>query len=133
MPSFKKLFPSNYIKAADLDGEELPLVIDRLALEYVGQGNEAEEKPVLYFRDHDQALVLNITNANAIADQYGEDYEGWAGKSITLYPTRVQFGAQMVDCLRVKNGQHSPKKKAATARKKDDDGLDLDALLEGAF
>ena len=133
MPNFQKLFPSKYVKAVDLDGEELDVVIDRLAVEWIGEGNDATEKPVLYFRNHDQGLVLNKTNATLIAETYGEDTDGWVGKPITLYPTQVQFGAKMVDCIRVKNGKHSPAKKAATAPPKGSDDIDVDALFEGAF
>ena len=46
---FKKLFPSRYLRAVDFDDGELAVVIDRMEFEMVGQGSDAEEKPVLYF------------------------------------------------------------------------------------
>jgi hypothetical protein len=99
--NFKKLFPSKYLKAVDLDGDT-PVTIDFLRVEVVGQGNDADEKPVLYFRGKEQGLVMNVTNANAIAAIAGEDTDGWGGTEIVLYPTMVQFGSKMVDAIRIK-------------------------------
>ena len=123
MANISKLFPSKYLKAADLDGEELEVVIDQLDEEMIGQGKDQEMKPVLKFRNHDQGLVLNKTNANLIADDHGDDYEKWGGETITLYPTQTQFGSKLVDCVRVKP---QPKKKTeAVAVGTDDDSGDV--------
>ncbi len=47
-------------------------------------------------------LVLNLTNANALAMLYGNNIDNWIGKLIELYPTRTQFGSSMVDAVRVR-------------------------------
>ena len=48
-------FPSNYIKAADLQGRNVKVKIDRIEMEEVG----GEPKPSLYFLGKDKGMVLN--------------------------------------------------------------------------
>ncbi len=61
-----KAFPSKYLKTSDLpEGQDVRVVIDDVRLELMEQ--TGEEKPVVYFRGKDAGLVLNVTNANAIA------------------------------------------------------------------
>ncbi len=94
-------FPSNYIKASDLAGRAVPVVIDRVAVEEVGRNKDT--KPVLYFRGKEKGLVLNRTNSNKIAELAGsKDTEDWTGVQIAIYPTNTEFGGETVECIRVK-------------------------------
>ena len=95
-------YPSNYVKASDLNGKPCPLTIRTCVLEELGQGSDKEQKPVLYFNGAQKGLVLNKTNANVIADAYGDETGGWEGKSVEVYPTRVEFRGQLVDGIRVR-------------------------------
>ena len=103
-------FPSKYLKAADLKGGEPVVTIDRVEFEPVGR--EKEMKAVLYFRGKDKGLVLNKTNANAITKITQTPLtEGWEGQRIKLFATETTFGADLVDCIRVKpagNGKAAP-------------------------
>ena len=94
------LYPSKYLKAADLQGRALLVTIDRLAIEEVGQ--EKDQKPVLYLVGKQKAIVLNKTNSLAIANGHGRDYSQWRGKQVEIYPDRVAFQGEMKDCLRVR-------------------------------
>ena len=62
-------FPSNFIKAADLQGSEPIVTIKSVEFEPVGQ--EKEMKPVVYFVNKEKGMVLNKTNANTIATLTG--------------------------------------------------------------
>ena len=95
-------FPSNYIKAADLAGKPRALQIRTCVPEELGQGNDKETKPVLYFQDRQKGLVLNKTNATVIADAYGDDTGGWEGKAVEVYPTQVEFKGKLVDGIRLR-------------------------------
>ena len=95
-------FPSAYLKHADVTDRTLRLTITGYAMEDVGQGADKETKPVLSFRETPKRLVLNKTNAIAIAEVYGKDLDDWIGKPIVLYPDRTSFNGKIVDCLRVK-------------------------------
>ena len=95
-------FPSNYVKAADLNGKPCPLTIRTCVLEELGQGNDKEQKPVLYFNGAQKGLVLNKTNSNVIAESYGDETAGWEGKPVEVYPTQVEFKGKTVDGIRLR-------------------------------
>ena len=97
-----KAFPSNYVKAADLDGKSCTMTIRTCVLEDLGQGNERERKPVLYFQKAQKGLVLNKTNANTVAKAYGDDTAGWEGRPVEIFPTQVEYKGQMVDGIRLR-------------------------------
>jgi len=104
------LYPSTYVKSGDLPANGALFTMTSVMVEQVGRNKE--EKPVLYFAEDDsRPLVLNVTNAKEIAKVYGPDYKEWSGKRIVLFPTQVQFGAELVPGIRVR----APKGKAATA------------------
>ena len=98
---YRNLHPSRFIRSSDIDGDKRS-TIDRIDFEMVGQGSEAEEKPVVFFSGMNQGLVLNRTNSESIADLFGEDTDDWVGKDVVLYRDRVRFGAKMVDAVRIK-------------------------------
>lgn len=80
------LFPSKYIRAADLGDKEAVVTIERLekGAELMRQGGVTERKPVLHFKETEKMLVLNKTNKNRIADKHGKKVAEWKGKKIVL-------------------------------------------------
>lgn len=96
-------FPSKYLKSADLpeDGD-LILTMDDVSIETVGQDEDAEQRPILRFADHEKALVLNKTNANTIAAMYGPETENWKGQRIALFATEVAYQGKMTLAIRVR-------------------------------
>ena len=108
-------FPSRYLKAGDdvPDEGQLVLTIRDVTLETVGQGKDAQDKPIVYFRESDKGLVCNKTNAKTLAKLLGDDTDDWAGRRIALFVTEVQFPADMVPAIRVKT--KLPAAKPATA------------------
>ena len=72
-------FPSNYLKAADLQSKDVRVTIDKVMMEEIASG---EHKPVVYFRGHDKGLVLNKTNGNNIATGFGDETENWLRRRI---------------------------------------------------
>ena len=110
------VFPSNYVKASDLDGKPCPLTIRTCVLEELGQGSDKETKPVVYFNGRQKGLVLNKTNANVIAEAYGDETTNWEGKPVEVFPTQVQFKGKLVDGIRVRiqpEAQPEPQPEAA--------------------
>jgi hypothetical protein len=94
------MYPSKYLKADDITTDRV-LTISAIKLEQLGE--ERETKPVLEFRECDQALVLAKTNALTLAAMYGEDSDLWIGKAITIYATKVPFGGRLVNSIRVRS------------------------------
>lgn len=94
-------YPSKNLKAADIEESEMVLTMKDVQMETVGQGKNAEDKPVLYFEETEKSLVLNKTNANAISQLYGPDTDGWGGKRIALFSTTVDFAGTPTLAIRV--------------------------------
>jgi len=95
-------FPSKYIKAADLAGKTHTLTVARVQMEDVGSPDSPEEKPVLYFVGKAKGVVLNKTNATAVAHRYGDDTDDWTNKPVEVYPDTTMFGGKMVECVRMR-------------------------------
>lgn len=94
-------FPSNFLKADDLNGKNVTVTIQDATLEEIGQGHNKERKLILAFHGKEKKLVLNKTNAGTIAKLYGDDTEGWIGQKITICPREVEFQGEMVLAIRV--------------------------------
>jgi hypothetical protein len=92
-------FPSSYLKAADLKGRRVALTIKDVTIEQLGE----DKKPVVYFHgtSSERGLVLNKTNASAIAEMYGPETAEWVGRKIIIYSARVEFQGQYRDGIRV--------------------------------
>jgi hypothetical protein len=90
-------FPSEYLKAADLQGRQVKVVIDRVEMRDVGD----DHKPVLFFQGKDRGVVLNKTNSAVLEDAFGDETDHWHGQKITLYPTKVDFQGKRVDAIRL--------------------------------
>lgn len=95
--NINEVFPSKYLKASDLQGRSIKVVIDRIEMEKLGD----DKKPVVYFKGKLKGLALNKTNANLIAASYSPETNGWIGKEIKVYPGKVNFQGQMVDAIKV--------------------------------
>lgn len=97
MANVNDLAPSKWLKAADLKGKRLKLMIDRVDMEKLGD----DRKPVMYFVGKDKGVVLNKTNLFAIASGHGDETDDWHGKEVIIYGARVSMQGQMVDAIRM--------------------------------
>ncbi len=98
MVMLNEAFPGNWLKSADLQGREVPVVIASADIETVGK----DRKLCLFFRGKQKGMICNKTNAQRIALAYGEDTNAWVGQSITLYSEMVDFQGKATWGLRVK-------------------------------
>ena len=94
-------FPSEYLKADDLKGANVTVIIDEISMEEIGQGQQKETKLILSFVGKKKRLVCNKTNAKTISGIYGSEMDEWKGKSIILSPREVEFQGDMVWAIRV--------------------------------
>lgn len=96
-------FPSKYLKASDLQGRALRVIIDRIDIvDLGGEGKPGDTKPVVSLRDRKKQLVLNKTNAMTLANVLGDETDAWTGKEIEVYPATTSMQGRMVECIRVK-------------------------------
>jgi hypothetical protein len=108
------MYPSKWLKAADLVGKDVTLTIARVVKELVKMRkrtdrtneNGEEECWIIYFaegRDPKKGWILNREkNPHAIRDLYGAKADDWIGKRITLYPTTTNVGGEIKPCIRVR-------------------------------
>lgn len=105
-------FPSPYLVCADLGGQEQDVVISRFAMEEVDKQSH-EQAPVVHFKDILKGLRLNKTNANTIGELLGGETDEWVGKTITLFPTQVDWQGTQKACIRVKMNTINQQSEAA--------------------
>jgi len=104
------VYGGQYLKAIMVGENRFRLSIKRVDEELVGQ--EQDRKLVVYFTQTDKGLVLNATNANTLAEAYGDDTDAWPGKVVTLYTDWTEFGGRRMKGLRVDTtpaAQEAPK------------------------
>ncbi len=92
------LYPSRFLRCADLNGRPMRVVIEGLKKDDIG----GEPKVVLSFTDGTKALILNKTNGKAIAKAIGPETSAWRGKAIVLVPAQVDFRGDIVDAIRIR-------------------------------
>jgi len=101
---YRKLCPSNFLGAHDLDGKEFTLTIKKVQNEDLMnmENHTKESKVVVEFQEAKKPWVANITNLKRIAKLHGNYIEGWTGKKVTLVPEKTRAFGETVDCIRVK-------------------------------
>jgi hypothetical protein len=98
------LFPSNFLRAADLGGKEVDVTIDKVTTQEFEEDGKKRMKPVVHFRNAGlKPLVCNKTNAMLIATALGsKDPRTWPSKQIRLYPDLISFKGKVNETVRVK-------------------------------
>ncbi|KKM60342.1 hypothetical protein LCGC14_1542760 [marine sediment metagenome] len=94
-------FESKWLKAANLQGQRVSVVISHVTTDNVGTEEKPETKPIVFFVGKDKGLVLNKTNAEQISAMYGDETDSWVNKTIELFTQKVPFNGQMVDAIRI--------------------------------
>jgi hypothetical protein len=91
-------FPSDYLKAADLQGRNVTVIISHVEMKEIG----GEPKPILFFVGKEKGMVLNKTNASKIAEIFGDETDGWQGGEVVLYEAMVDFQGKTVAAIRIR-------------------------------
>ena len=99
-----EVFPSKYLKAADLKGRPHTVTIESAPFEPLkGLDGKETQKIVLHFKNVEKSLPLNVTNFDAVCDVTGcFDTEDWPGQRIELYPSKTSMGGKTTDCIRIR-------------------------------
>ena len=80
----EEVFPSKYLKAADLKGKAHVVTIESAPYETLKNLDGKEtQKIVLHFKKAEKTLPLNATNFDAVCDATGcPDTDDWPGQRI---------------------------------------------------
>ena len=121
-------FPSKFLKAADLQGREVKVIMQNVEREKIGDDN----KPVLYFKGKEKGVVLNKTNAGTISDAYGDDSEDWFDQPLILFSVMVDFQGKVGPAIRCRvptAKDNKPAKRADPISSGPADTSDLDDAI----
>ena len=92
-------YPSRYLKSTDINGTR-NFTIKSCTIESVGE--DGQSKPVLWFKETAQGLVLNKTNFdNAVRSTGKPDSDDWSDKQVKLTVQKVDYRGQLVDAIRI--------------------------------
>lgn len=113
MPKFTT--DSKFLSHNDIsDVEDTVVTIKGVDRESVGQGAQAKEKWILYFRELKKGLALNKTNGETLGSMLQTfEMDEWIGKKIALYvKDDVEYQGKLVCAVRVRPRVPGSAKKA---------------------
>jgi hypothetical protein len=98
--SYDEWFPSNFLKADDLDDGPMTLTISDIHPEKMQDGNS---KPCVFFREDKRALVLNVTNKNSlILLSKSKNPRDAIGLRVTLVQVEAEYQGKPCKALRIR-------------------------------
>ena len=114
-------YPSKWLAAADLNNQNVRVVINRVEMEKIGD----DTKPVIYFKGKTKGLVCNKTNAKSIEAAYGDEMNDWEGSELILFPILTDYQGKQVEAIRCRAPQpkDNPKPKAPEPPKRQVGGI----------
>lgn len=101
----KEIFESDWIGAADLQGRDAVVEIEKVekAEVFNPKTNKKSYKLALRFKGKVKGFICNRTNATSISKVTGKKEASlWVGSKVTLYPTTCKVGRETEPCLRVR-------------------------------
>lgn len=102
-------FPTKYLSKDDIKSPTIG-AIERVVNETLGQGEDQEIKPVMYFSSGiEKPMVINATNWINVEAAYGDESDNWTGKPIEVWvDPSVSFGGKRIGGLRLRQpAQHA--------------------------
>jgi hypothetical protein len=121
-----EIFPSKYLRAADLQGKPRTVVVDHVTHDDFKDDGVSVRKTVVHFKrdgTNTQPMVCNKTNWKMLVAITGaDDDEAWAGHTILLRPEKVNApGGKIVDSIRIYEAPAPKKAKASGGVEFNDD------------
>jgi hypothetical protein len=97
--NYEAMFPSRFLKAADLQGKDQTVKIGGIKLEKMPDG---KVKGIITFEGTDKEWLLNRSNAEALKLMWGVETNDWLHKRLTLCVRQVDAFGESVPAVRVK-------------------------------
>jgi len=104
------VYPTKYVKAADLKGRDVTVIIERATWEnLVMAGGKRDRKAAIHMRSVggkplEKMWIVGKTVLKQIAKALNErDIGKWSGGRVTMYPTTCRGGGgEEMECIRVR-------------------------------
>lgn len=120
-PKVSEMIVSKFLRKEDFDEDQI-CTIRTLTLEDM-QGEKAEQRWCLHFRERDKPMVLNVTSIRVLEQAFGDDSDNWIGKKVKVYvDPNVSFGGKVVGGLRLMPVKAAKPSTGRTAPKGEDPG-----------
>jgi hypothetical protein len=107
--TFDDLYPSRFVKAADLQGKDVTKTITSVKQEELESENGKKVKVIVTFANSKKQWVAPVTCGLALKLMFGDKVQGWIGKRVTLFGRQVESFGEMVDAIRVRGSPDIPK------------------------
>ena len=130
---WKKTMNPNYLGAYALEpNQDMVVEITEVKTESVMNADGRNEECLVAHLKDQKPLIVNKTNAKAIAKVSGSNYiEDWKGKQIALYISNVKAFGELVEAIRVRT---VPPKAKSKRKLSDDDFKKLvKAVADGSY
>ena len=123
----------NYLGAYALEpNQDLIVEITEVKTESVMNADGRNEECLVAHLKDQKPLIVNKTNAKAIAKVCGSNYiEDWKGKQIALYISNVKAFGELVEAIRVRTV--APKTKSKRKLSDDDFKKLVKAVADGSY
>jgi len=130
---WKKTMNPNYLGAYALEpNQDLIVEITEVKTESVMNADGRNEECLVAHLKEQKPLIVNKTNAKAIAKVAGSNYiEDWKGKQIALYISNVKAFGELVEAIRVRTV--APKSKSKRKLSDDDFKKLVKAVADGSY
>jgi hypothetical protein len=100
MPKVSDMIVSKFLRKEDFE-EDRVMTIRGVKLEDM-PGDDGTQKWVLYFREDQKGMALNVTSIRVLEKAFGDDSDMWVGKKVKVYvDPNVSFGGRVVGGLRL--------------------------------
>jgi hypothetical protein len=94
---------SKYLRAIDIEEPTL-FTIQNTTIDTLKVRNQEQERGVVWFREDDRGLVLNVSLTEILMDMFGSETDAWKGKRVRLFnDRRVKFRGEAVGGIRIKS------------------------------
>lgn len=95
-----EMFP--FLEGASIRGMRINATIKRIEKKKVSQGAAGDKmKFVVYFADVAKPVKLNNTSTRRLVRWFGDETDGWAGKSVCLYTKEQKISGETHDVIYV--------------------------------
>jgi hypothetical protein len=101
MHTYDDLYGGRFLSATDID-KPIVATIERIDFEaFEKPGQPTRTKAVVYVKGGKKGVVINKTNASALAAAFGKAITGWVGKRVTIKAEPTQFAGKPTVGLRL--------------------------------
>lgn len=114
---FDLLYPSRFVKAADLGGKDVTKTIRAVKVEELGEGDQKKGKVVVTFDDSKKQWVMPRTCGEALKLMFGRETNAWIGKRVTLFSKMVDSFGDEVPAVRVRGSPDISKRLTADVQR----------------